>query len=75
MSLRSVDAVEIVCDGCGGVLLYDGYAGFFRREDAAAWVSECYWQEEDGKHYCCTNAPDFNAAVCWPPSMRDEEVA
>ena len=73
MSLISVVAVEVLCDGCGGRMEYGGgeYT-MWMRDQVDAWVTGCDWRAEDGKHYCCTNAPNFDAAVCWPPSWRDE---
>jgi hypothetical protein len=75
MSFRAVDAVEIICDGCGQAL-DDGEFQFFLREQADAWLDSSEWRGEDGKHYCCAHATprEVLSAGCWPPSMRDEDV-
>jgi hypothetical protein len=75
MTIHAIDAVEVRCDGCGGRMEYGDDYSFWLRDQAPDWVSECGWVEEDGKHYCQTNAPNYDAAVCWPPSMRDAHAA
>lgn len=67
MSLRPVDAVEIICDGCGDALDYGGEYQFFLRDQVDNWLDECGWAEEDGKHYC------QSTPTCWPPSHDEDE--